>query len=293
MTLCVKHTKQRRVFAHSPVSVRGVPQRGFRHGEFILKGRQGLDYLAGFLLGKAQLVELFQVEPELRTRAEEVPRRRAVSSVVARSGPPVAAGLGDYNWRQNKQVEQGDFRSLQPLVGAGQARIMWFDEDLKSAYEIGFQVGILNAGYDPVRVDQVGVSSRNGKNRTLSHQKQLASALNRRVCEGSQLDLEISQSIELAGENLKTTSLSTAPLAYDFFRFVSVPRIERGEHGWADPVLKPDIDHLAASNHPLRRCFSQPCRQSDRGISYEAPADFRNSHIPVSELSGSGAWNGT
>ena len=62
---------------------------------------------------------------------------------------------------------------------------MWFDEDLKSAYEIGFQVGILNAGYDPVRVDQVGVSSRNGKNRTLSHQKQLASALNRRVCEVS------------------------------------------------------------------------------------------------------------
>ena len=30
---------------------------------------------------------------------------------------------------------------------------------------------------------QAGVTSRNGKNRTLSHQKQLASALNRRVCE--------------------------------------------------------------------------------------------------------------
>ena len=32
---------------------------------------------------------------------------------------------------------------------------MWFHEDLKSAYENGFQVGILNAGYDPVRVDRV------------------------------------------------------------------------------------------------------------------------------------------
>ena len=31
--------------------------------------------------------------------------------------------------------------------------------------------------------DDLGVTSRNGKNRTLSHQKQLASALNRRVCE--------------------------------------------------------------------------------------------------------------
>ena len=35
-----------------------------------------------------------------------------------------------------------------------------------------------------------------------------------------ELDLEISQSIGLAGGNLKATSLSTAPLAYDFFRFV-------------------------------------------------------------------------
>ena len=37
---------------------------------------------------------------------------------------------------------------------------MWFDEDLKSAYEIGFQVGILNAGYDPVRVDRVEHANR-------------------------------------------------------------------------------------------------------------------------------------
>ncbi|NQU71468.1 MAG: hypothetical protein HQ514_13020, partial [Rhodospirillales bacterium] len=30
---------------------------------------------------------------------------------------------------------------------------MWFNKDLEPAYEDGFQVGILNAGYDPVRVD--------------------------------------------------------------------------------------------------------------------------------------------
>ena len=37
---------------------------------------------------------------------------------------------------------------------------MWFDEDLKSAYEIGFQLGILNAGYDPVRMDRVEHANR-------------------------------------------------------------------------------------------------------------------------------------
>ena len=32
---------------------------------------------------------------------------------------------------------------------------MWFDAGLEAAYEDGFQVGILNAGYDPVRIDRV------------------------------------------------------------------------------------------------------------------------------------------
>ena len=32
---------------------------------------------------------------------------------------------------------------------------MWFDKELEPAYEDGFQIGILNAGYDPVRVDRV------------------------------------------------------------------------------------------------------------------------------------------
>ncbi len=32
---------------------------------------------------------------------------------------------------------------------------MWFDKGLEPAYEDGFQVGILNAGYNPVRVDRV------------------------------------------------------------------------------------------------------------------------------------------
>ena len=32
---------------------------------------------------------------------------------------------------------------------------MWFSETLEHAYTVGFQVGILNAGYDPVRVDRV------------------------------------------------------------------------------------------------------------------------------------------
>ena len=91
-----------------------------------------------------------------------------------------------------------------------------------------------------------GGNSENGKNRTLSDQQRSASDLNRRVCGVSphqafqlhsgleffllgrgdlcgQLDLEIAQSIGLTGGNPKTTSLSTAPLAYDFFRFLRRP----------------------------------------------------------------------
>ena len=37
---------------------------------------------------------------------------------------------------------------------------MWFNEDLTPAYEKGFQVGILNAGYDPARVDRVEHANR-------------------------------------------------------------------------------------------------------------------------------------
>ena len=37
---------------------------------------------------------------------------------------------------------------------------MWFNEDLTPAYDKGFQVGILGAGYDPVRVDHVEHSNR-------------------------------------------------------------------------------------------------------------------------------------
>ena len=51
----------------------------------------------------------------------------------------------------------------------------------------------------------------------------------RRVDFCGELDLEISQSIGLAGGNLGATSLSTAPLAYDFFRFVSGPQGARVE----------------------------------------------------------------
>ena len=32
---------------------------------------------------------------------------------------------------------------------------MWFDEGMNDAYERGFQVGVLKAGYDPIRIDRV------------------------------------------------------------------------------------------------------------------------------------------
>ena len=37
---------------------------------------------------------------------------------------------------------------------------MWFDVTLNPAYENGFQIGIMNAGYDPVRVDRVEHTNR-------------------------------------------------------------------------------------------------------------------------------------
>ena len=55
-----------------------------------LKGRQGLDRLAGFLLDKAQLIELLQVEPELRTGAEEVAQAQGR---IAGDGPPAVQNL--------------------------------------------------------------------------------------------------------------------------------------------------------------------------------------------------------
>ena len=37
---------------------------------------------------------------------------------------------------------------------------MWFDPELESAYEQGFQIGVMNAGYDPIRMDRVEHANR-------------------------------------------------------------------------------------------------------------------------------------
>ena len=37
---------------------------------------------------------------------------------------------------------------------------MWFDPTLEAAYDNGFQVGIMDAGYDSVRVDRVEHTNR-------------------------------------------------------------------------------------------------------------------------------------
>ncbi len=58
------------------------------------------------------------------------------------------------------QVLPSGYMAAEKLIGRA-ARpengfvAMWFNEELEPAYEKGFQVGILNAGYDPVRVDRV------------------------------------------------------------------------------------------------------------------------------------------
>ena len=42
-----------------------------------------------------------------------------------------------------------------PGAGSKGFIAMWFDANMESVYENGFQPGVLNAGYDPVRVDRV------------------------------------------------------------------------------------------------------------------------------------------
>ena len=37
---------------------------------------------------------------------------------------------------------------------------MWFNKELDDAYEKGFQLGIIRAGYDPIRIDRVEHSNR-------------------------------------------------------------------------------------------------------------------------------------
>ena len=68
----------------------------------------------------------------------------------------------------------------------------------------------------------------------------------RRVDLCGELDLEIPQSIGLAGGNLKVTSLSTARLAYDLFRFVSGPLL--GPAGAFE--RKPTVLSLSAAPKP-------------------------------------------
>ncbi len=58
------------------------------------------------------------------------------------------------------EVLPSGYMAAEKLMGRSARRekgfvAMWLDEELEPAYENGFQVGILNAGYDPVRVDRV------------------------------------------------------------------------------------------------------------------------------------------
>ncbi len=58
------------------------------------------------------------------------------------------------------EVSPRGYMAAEKLMGRSARRekgfvAMWLDEELEPAYENGFQVGILNAGYDPVRVDRV------------------------------------------------------------------------------------------------------------------------------------------
>ena len=46
-----------------------------------------------------------------------------------------------------------------PQTGKGFVA-MWFNEEMKPVYDNGFQVGITNAGYDPIRVDRVEHTNR-------------------------------------------------------------------------------------------------------------------------------------
>lgn len=66
---------------------------------------------------------------------------------------PVAMGghceILPHGYIQLDELKQKGSSSSQGFVA------MWFHEDMDKAYADGFQVGILKAGYDPVRIDQI------------------------------------------------------------------------------------------------------------------------------------------
>ena len=67
-----------------------------------------------------------------------------VDSDVAQSGTVTPSGF-----------IRADQLSRVPSVSAQGFVAMWFDEQMTEAYELGFERGISEAGYDPIRVDSV------------------------------------------------------------------------------------------------------------------------------------------
>ena len=65
----------------------------------------------------------------------------------------------DYQVRHRGYIAADKF--TRPVTRSDKGFVaMWFDENLNVVYDEGFQIGILNAGYEPVRVDRVEHTNR-------------------------------------------------------------------------------------------------------------------------------------
>lgn len=114
-----------------------------------------------------------------RTLIHLVRHHKSLDKVIKCLTPEIQAisyskDLGELDYLVNSLVDQGflsedligckitlqGYKRCEELHALGAASTqafvaMWFDDSMQDAYEKGFEVGILKAGYDPVRIDGI------------------------------------------------------------------------------------------------------------------------------------------
>ena len=108
--------------------------------------------------GQARLVDTFTIiDPKLVavTYSQDLDEVAFLRELLLEQGFVEAAGQGGITKILPRGYVAADELTRKSPQSSSGFVAMWFDDELALAYEDGFQVGILKAGYDPVRVDRV------------------------------------------------------------------------------------------------------------------------------------------
>ena len=130
------------------VSARPLPTVGERAERLLLEALRGQERLGG----KVNINDPRFIAATYSQDANEVSFLRRLLSDQGLIEANTLSGLCEVlpsGYLAADALTRGTARSEKGFVA------MWFNEELEPAYENGFQLGILNAGYDPVRVDRV------------------------------------------------------------------------------------------------------------------------------------------